>query len=145
MKNFSWWQWVETFQYVINFWVIEELVPVSVSDAELVEFLIEKKEITIMRPHARMGANWHRAQGEFFPYIHDFECEDLTNDTENDSNSHDDPEINDEETKEMLNEKPECEVPEQKPPTPLLALLSRMLWSRTRLWSPNRNVFWPWH
>ena len=22
MKNFSWWQWLEVFQYVINFWVI---------------------------------------------------------------------------------------------------------------------------
>ena len=68
---------------LINFWVIEALLPVSVSDAELVEFLIEKKEITIMRPHARMGANWHRAQGEFFPYIHDFECEELTNELAN--------------------------------------------------------------
>ena len=36
-----------------------------------------------MRPHARMGANWHRAQGEFFPYIHDFECEELTNELAN--------------------------------------------------------------
>ena len=68
---------------LINFWVIQELVPVDVSDEELVEFLIEKKEITIMRPHARMGANWHRAQGEFFPYIHDFECEELTNELAN--------------------------------------------------------------
>ena len=39
---------------LINFWVIQEFVPVNVSDEELVEFLIEKKEITILRPHARL-------------------------------------------------------------------------------------------
>ena len=53
------------------------------SDEELVEYIIEKKEITLMRPHARMGGSWTRAQGEFFPYIHSFECEELTKELAN--------------------------------------------------------------
>ena len=53
---------------LVNSWVIRDVIPVGVSDEELVEYIIEKKEITLMRPHARMGGNWTRAQGEFFPY-----------------------------------------------------------------------------
>ena len=63
---------------LVNAWTIRDVIPVGVSDEELVEYIIEKKEITVLRPHERMGANWHRAQGEFFPYTHDFGCEELT-------------------------------------------------------------------
>ena len=68
---------------LVNSWVIRDVIPVGVSDEELVEYIIEKKEITLMRPHARMGGNWTRAQGEFFPYIHSFECEELTKELAN--------------------------------------------------------------
>ena len=53
---------------LVNAWTIRDVIPVGVSDEELVEYIIEKKEITVLRPHERMRANWHRAQGEFFPY-----------------------------------------------------------------------------
>ena len=43
---------------LVNSWVIRDVIPVGVSDEELVEYIIEKKEITLMRPHARMGGNW---------------------------------------------------------------------------------------
>ena len=37
---------------LVNSWVIRDVIPVGVSDEELVEYIIGKKEITLMRPHA---------------------------------------------------------------------------------------------
>ena len=65
---------------------MDETHPWDKSDAEFVEFIGDipwSTSITMSRPSARVGRKWSRPEGEFFPYIHRFECEELTKELAN--------------------------------------------------------------
>ena len=49
------------------------------SDMEIVRSITHKGEVTVSVPKGRTAERkWTRRDGEFFPYTHDFECEELS-------------------------------------------------------------------